>query len=120
MKLLIQLAIVSGICLGCEGIASILPFSFPASVMALIVVFLLLLTKLIKLEQIDTVAHFLLQHIPLLFIPVTSSIMNYWGIISDIFLPFFFICVVTLLLTYGATAFAVRLTIRFMVWRKQR
>lgn len=120
MKLLIQLAIVSGICLACEGIAAILPFSFPASVMALLVVFLLLLTKALKLEQIDTVSNYLLQHIPLLFIPVTTSIMNYWDVISQIFVPFFLICLVTLVITYGATAFAVRLTIQWMVWRKQK
>lgn len=120
MKLLIQLAIVSGICLACEGLATMLPFSFPASVMALLVVFLLLFTKVLKAEQIDTLSQFLLQNIPLLFIPVTSSIINYWDVISQIFLPFLAMCVITLVITYGATAWAVRLTIRWMIWRKQK
>ncbi|WP_409966845.1 CidA/LrgA family protein [Bengtsoniella intestinalis] len=120
MNLLIQLALVCGICLGCEAVVAILPFAFPASVLALLVVFLLLLTKALKLEQIDTLSHFLLQHIPLLFIPVTSSIINYWSVISDIFVPFFAICLVTMVITYGATAFSVRLTIRWMTRREKK
>lgn len=114
MKLLIQFAIISGICLACEAIVSVLPFSFPASVLALVVVLGFLMCKWLKSEQINTVSDFLLHNLPLLFLPVSVSVMNYWDVISANLFAFMFICIITVLLTYFATAYAVMLTIRLM------
>ena len=48
MKLLMQLAIVFLICLLGEIIAAILPFPFPASVISMILVFLVLFSGVLK------------------------------------------------------------------------
>ena len=58
MKILIQIGIVLGIYWLSEGIAAILPFSFPASVISLILVLVLLLLRVLKEEQIREKADF--------------------------------------------------------------
>ena len=39
VKLLVQIGIVFGICLVGEGIAAVLPFAFPASVLSMLLLF---------------------------------------------------------------------------------
>ena len=53
MKLLLQIGVVFLICLLGEGIALILPFPFPGSVIAMILLFLLLLFGALKIAELQ-------------------------------------------------------------------
>ena len=68
MKLLMQLAIVFLICLLGEIIAAILPFPFPASVISMILVFLVLFSGVLKVAHISTPAEFMLGNMAFFFI----------------------------------------------------
>ena len=114
MHILKQLGIILGICLVCLWIETLLPIPFPASVIGLIIIFLLLLTKSIKVRHIGDITDFLLGNLPFFFIPVSVSIMNYWDLISENAIAFLVICFVTMALTYGATVWSVALTMRWM------
>ena len=96
MKILTQLAIVFGICLVGECISAILPFTFPSSVIGMIILFLLMLVKIIKERHIKDVSQFMLKNMAFFFIPVAVSIM-----------VFLLICIVATLLTFIATSYAV-------------
>ena len=76
MKILTQLAIVFGICLVGECISAILPFTFPSSVIGMIILFLLMLVKIIKERHIKDVSQFMLKNMAFFFIPVAVSIMD--------------------------------------------
>lgn len=54
MNIMMQIGIVFIVCLIGEGIATLLPISFPASVISMIVLFILLLSKLLKPGHIKT------------------------------------------------------------------
>lgn len=112
MKIIQQLAILFGISLLCEGIAAVLPFTFPASVIALLLVLVLLATKRLKVAHIEESSHFFLNNLPLLFVPASAGIINYWDILSAYFVPFVFICLFTMVLTYFVTAWVVNFTIK--------
>lgn len=114
MKLLVQVSIVFGICWLSQCIEYILPFSFPASVIGLLLLLVLLLVKLVKLEHIRELSDYLLGNLPFFFVPAAVSIMEHADAIWADLVPFLTICVVSLLLTYGATAWVVELTIRAM------
>ena len=114
MKILVQLGVVFGVYWASQFIEYLLPFSFPASVISLMLMLVLLLIKFIKLEQVRDFSDFMLGNLVFLFIPVASSIMKYVDVIWGNLGAFIVICVVSLVLTYAATSYAVQLTRKLM------
>lgn len=110
MKLLEQVLRIFLLCVLGEVIAGFLTIPFPGSVMAMILLFLCLLFRLIKIEQIDTVSDFLLKNMPLLFIPSTVSFISYLDVLQGVMFKFLFICIITTVITFFCTAYSVKLT----------
>lgn len=119
MKLLKQFGIFSTICFISLCVEWILPFPFPASVIGMLLLLVALLSKLLKVEQIYEMSDFLLKNLPFFFIPASVSIINYVDLLRGKILPFLLICFVTIILTFGATVFAVRLTVRLTEGRRK-
>ena len=69
MHILGELALIFGLCLAGEGIAALIPVAFPASVVSLILLMVLLLTGVIKEKHIQTVSHFFVANMAFFFIP---------------------------------------------------
>ena len=108
MKLLLQIAVVFGICLVGEGLAALLPIPFPASVISMLLLFLLLLFKVLRPQHIKEKADFLMKHMAFFFIPAGVGIMEQVGLVKDSLLPLILVVVLTTLITFGVTAFTVR------------
>ena len=114
MKILLQLALVFGIYWVSQGIEAILPVAFPASVISLLLLLVLLLTGIVKVDHVREKSDFLLGNLGFFFIPVSVSIINYVDLIWQNAAAFLTVCVVSMVLTYGATVWAVHLTRRLM------
>ena len=114
MKILLQIGVVFGLYWVSQCIEAVLPFPFPASVISLLLLLLLLFLRVIKVEHIREKADFLLNNLGFFFVPVSVSFMNYVDVVSQNAAAFFSICVVSTILTFAATAGAVRLTCRLM------
>ena len=119
MKLLLQIAIVLGVYWISLGIESILPVPFPASVISLILLLILLLLRVVKLKHVEEKADFMMGHLGLFFLPVSSGVMKYTDIIFENAIPLLTVCVVSTALTFGATAWTVQLTCRLLEKRKE-
>lgn len=119
MKILVEWAIITGFCMVGDWIASILPIPFPGSVIAMILLFVALLMKFIKEEQIEEVGDFLLKNMAFFFIPAGVSVLNYFEILKESIVPFLFICAITLVLTFGVTAFTVSAVMK-IIQKKER
>lgn len=91
----------------------------PASIYGLVLLLLALLTKLIDLEQIKEAAAFLIEIMPLMFIPASVGILNTWGILKDIWIPISIITVVTTVLVMAVTGRVTQFVIRMDKRRKQ-
>ena len=109
MKILLQVALVFGIYWVSQGIEAVLPVAFPASVISL-----LLLLVLLKVDHVREKSDFLLGNLGFFFIPVSVSIISYVDLIWQNAAAFLTVCVVSMVLTYGATVWAVHLTRRLM------
>lgn len=114
MKILRQFGIIFGIYWLSQCIEAILPFSFPASVIGLLVLLLLLLPGILKADSIREVAEFLTGNLTFFLLPVVVSTMNYLDIIGANLVPFFLICTVSTFVTFFVVFFTVRFTCRLM------
>lgn len=119
MKILKQVGILFGLCWLCQCLERVLPFAFPASVLGLVVLLVLLTSRVIRVEHVREKSDFLLANLPFFFIPVSVSIMEYADVIFSNAAAFFTVCIVSMVVTFGATAWAVRLTLRWMERRRQ-
>ena len=108
MRTLGQLSLIFAIYLFACWLCALLPFSFPASVLGMLVLLALLLTGLVKPRQIQQGADLLLANLMFLFLPAGVSIMEFFPLIRDRIPVLILIALATLFLTLAVTAFTVR------------
>lgn len=111
MKILRQIGIVFGICLIGEAIAKLLPIPFPGSVMSMALVFVLLLSGLLKPKHIQEKSQFLLKNMAFFFIPAGVGLMDHFEVIKESIMQILIICGVSTVITFAATAYTIRAVI---------
>lgn len=114
MKLLCQVGMIFGVCWISQILESLLPIPFPASVIGMVLLFILLATGVLKLEHVREKADFLLANMAFFFLPAGVSVMNYFDVLGSAFVPLLVICLVTTVLVFGATALSIKFTLRLM------
>lgn len=119
MKIIIQIAIIFSICWVSQIVEALLPIAFPASVIGMVLLLILLLTRVLRVDHIREKSDFLLSNMAFFFIPAGVSIISYFDILASSLLPFLVVCVVSTVLTFVVTAYAVRLTRALMDRRKK-
>ncbi len=120
MKIINQIGIIFAICWVSQIIERLLPFSFPASVIGMLLLFLLLLTKTLRVEHIREKSDFLLSNMAFFFIPAGVNMINYLDILRDNAVSLLVICFVTTILTFAVTAYTIKGTLALMNRRKGR
>ena len=118
MKFLKQAAIIFAVYLVGGFISSILPFSFPGSVISMILLFILLMTGVLKLRHVDEAGGFLLSNMAFLFVPTVVGIAASFPLILENLLALAVIIVVTTVLTFAASAYTVMAVIRLQNRRR--
>lgn len=111
MKILLQIGVVFGICLVGQTISVFIPIAIPGSVISMVLLFLLLFFKLLKIDHIRQKADFLLKNMAFFFIPAGIGIIADFASIQDVILPLLAVVVLTTLLTFGTTALVVQVVI---------
>ena len=87
MKLYVQLMIIFMISLVGEGISSVFHLPVPGSIIGLVLLFLTLQFKLLRLRHISMVGNFLLANMTILFLPPAVGIMDKFQVIAPYLLP---------------------------------
>lgn len=119
MKIIIQIAIIFSICWVSQIVEALIPIAFPDSVIGMVLLLILLLTRVLRVDHIREKSDFLLSNMAFFFIPAGVSIISYFDILASSLLPFLVVCVVSTVLTFVVTAYAVRLTRALMDRRKK-
>ena len=120
MKIIKQFGIIFSLCWLATVIEGLLPIAFPASVIAMLLLLVCLLAGVLKIDHIREKSDFLLHNMSFFFIPAGVSILNYLDVLARCIVPLILICVVSTILTFAATAYAIRLTLRLMERRRSR
>lgn len=113
MNFIFQLAIIFGISFIGEVLNVLLPLPVPASVYGLIILFFLLCTKVIKLEQVETVSEYLMAIMPLFFIEPTVGIINSYGLVKGHILTLFIACFLSFVAMIAVTGLVSQAIIRW-------
>lgn len=115
MKYMFQAMIIFGFSLMGEILHAIIPAPIPASVYGLVLLFLALLTKLVKLEQVETTAEYMISIMPLFFIEPTVGLMESFGIARGKVIPLVLTSAVSFIMVMIVTG----LTAQFMIRKKK-
>lgn len=103
MKILYQIGIILSITFIGEALNWLIPLPIPGSIYGLLILFILLMTGAIKVEQIKETVNFFLETMPLFFIPAAVGIMAIIGDVKEMLLPLLLVTLVTTLLVFVVT-----------------
>lgn len=87
MKYLHETALIAAITFVSEIIKYFIPLPIPASIYGLILLFFLLKSGVVKLEQVENVGGFLLDMMPLLLVPASVSFITVLDTVQEMLLP---------------------------------
>lgn len=79
MKFLRQFGIILLLSALGEGLHALLPLPVPASVYGLVLMLAALMTGIIKVGQVEETADFLIEIMPVMFVPAGVGLLNAWG-----------------------------------------
>ena len=103
MKYIKESAIIFGITMIGEFLNAILPLPVPAGVYGLFLLLILLCTGLLKLEDIEATGNFLLDIMPILFIPASVGLIESYDEMKAILVPLIVTCLISTLVVMGVT-----------------
>lgn len=112
MKYLKQFLIILAISLLGEILKTILPLPIPASIYGMVFMFIFLLTGILKLDQVKETGKFLIEIMPVLFIPAGVGLMSSWDVLKPVLIPVSVITVITIFTVMAATGLISQIIIR--------
>ena len=111
MKYVVQFMIIAVFAFVGEMLHRCIPLPVPASIYGIVLLFLALELKLLKVKYIKEASSFLITIMPLMFLPPAVGIMEAWDLVSVAWLPY---VVVTIVSTVVVMAVAGRVAQRII------
>lgn len=112
MKFLKQFSIILFISFLGEILHMLIPLPVPASVYGLVLMLGALITGVLKLGQVRETATFLIEIMPVMFIPAGVGLMESWSALQPVWLPVILITIVTTILVMAVTGKVTQAMIR--------
>lgn len=114
IQIIYQIGIVFAVCWAARCIEAALPFDFPASVIGMLLLFLLLYVRIVKVEHIRQKSDFLLSNMAFFFLPAAVSIINYFPLLKQNVIPLLAVCFISTIVTFCVTAAVVTLALKLL------
>lgn len=103
MKYLKQFFIIMLISFIGEVFKWFIPLPIPASIYGLVLMLVTLCTGIVKVEQVEETSTFLIEIMPVMFIPASVGLLDSWDELRDIILPVSAIIIITTVIVMGVT-----------------
>ena len=94
MKFLKQFMVILLLSFLGEVLKMFIPLPIPASVYGLVLMLLCLVTGILKTSQVKEAAFFLIEIMPVMFIPAAAGLIDSWKVLQPLLLPILVITVV--------------------------
>lgn len=112
MKYLKQFAVILTMTFLGEVLHLLLPLPVPASIYGMVLMLISLMTGIIKLEQVRETGTFLIEIMPIMFIPAGVGLLNSWSSLRPILIPVLVITVVSTIFVMGISGKVTQFVIR--------
>ena len=116
LGILWQIGILFAICFFAQWLVTLLPFTFPSSVLAMLIVLLLLMCGILKVQQIKELSNWFAQNMSFLFVPACTGVIEYFDLIAANLIPILVISLVSALLVFGVTGW----TVKGLIWLQDK
>lgn len=112
MKFLRQFMIILLLSFLGEVLKMFIPLPIPASVYGLVLMLACLMTGVLKTSQVKDAAFFLIEIMPVMFIPAGVGLLTAWGILKPVCVPIILITVITTVVVMIVTGRVTQAVIR--------
>jgi holin-like protein len=103
MNYLRQFCIILSVSFLGELLHILIPLPIPASVYGLVLMLAALCTGVLKLAQVREAADFLIEIMPVMFIPAAVGLLESWSVLQAVWFPVAVITVLTTIIVMAAT-----------------
>ena len=100
-----------------ELLKFLIPLPIPASIYGLVLMFLALQFKVLKIDSVKETAKFLVEIMPVMFIPAGVELLTSWSSLQQILIP---IVVITIISTVVVMAVAGKVTDSMLQLKKKK
>ncbi len=108
MKIVKQFLVIIIVSFIAEVLHHVIPLPIAASVCGLVIMLVLLITKIVKLEQVEETGSFLISVMPILFIPPTVSLVSVVRNLGSQIVGYFILALISTLITTVVTGHIVQ------------
>ena len=113
MKYVIQFLIIAAFAFIGELLHWFIPLPIPASIYGIVLLFIALELKWVKVSDIREVSSFLIAVMPIMFIPAAAGLMESWGAVKSSVWEYALITIVSTFVVMGVTSAVTQ----FVIWR---
>ena len=112
MKYLKQFGIILFISLLGEALHALLPLPVPASIYGIILMFVGLCTKVIPLSSVEETGKFLIEIMPVMFIPAAVGLIEVWSVIKNVWVQYLIVTVASTCIVMGVSGMVTQMVVR--------
>lgn len=116
MKYVIQFLIIAAFAFVGELLHWFIPLPIPASIYGIVLLFIALELKWVKVSDIREVSSFLIAVMPIMFIPAAAGLMESWGAVRSSVWEYALITIVSTFVVMGVSGAVTQ----FVIWRGKK
>lgn len=91
-----------------EIISKLLNLPVPGSIIGMILLFVLLTSNIVKVEKVENLANFFLDHLAFFFIPASVGLMTSFTSLKESIFKIILLCILTTIIVISVTAIIVQ------------
>lgn len=101
MKFMKQFGIILTVTFIGEVLKNLIPLQIPASIYGLILMLLALKFKIIPLNEVKEAGKFMIEIMPMMFIPAAVGLLDSWNVLKPICIQIIIITIISTILVMG-------------------
>lgn len=112
MKYAKQFCVILAVTFAGEALHALIPLPIPASIYGIVLMLTCLCLHIIKLEQVKDAALFLVEIMPLMFVPTAAGLLGVWDVLSPKLVQYLALALISTLIVMAASGHVTQWIVR--------